>query len=308
MADIDASWRRISDWFRTNQPEVLDALRGGASPADIENAEKAMGVQFPSELRAWYALADGSDTDYPSVFDDGHWFLPLSEAVSHHGISSQFADGQPVDDFTFWRAQIEDHVISVKGPVKPHLFSLRWIPITSSNGDVHRYVDLDPAPGGNVGQVIEHYPEACSHEVLAPSLGEYLERHAERLESGALIVQDGSLVDPNADDAADWGLPDFLRDTGESVSADGDTDTGPGEQIFVGDMGMLMGSGDEVIFTLHPADGRELTFRARRKRTRGYGTIRIEQRAQVRAVSYDGVEPTMFEAPDFEVLEYKRLG
>ena len=74
--------------------------------ADIEDAETALGVDFPPELRDWYSLADGSDVDIPSVFEDGHWFLPLAESVSHYRLMSEFHAGKPVDDFAFWRSQI----------------------------------------------------------------------------------------------------------------------------------------------------------------------------------------------------------
>ena len=71
---------------------------------------------------------------------------------------------------------------------------------------------------------------------------------------------------------------------------------------------MLMGCGDEMIFTLRLDDGSESTFRARRKHARGYNTIRVEQRVDVLAAPFDRSEKTMFEAPDYEVLEYRRLG
>jgi hypothetical protein len=84
------------------------------------------------------------------------------------------------------------------------------VPIGSFNGDVFRYVDMDPAPGGTVGQVIEVDPEAVSWRVLAPSFGDLLARFADALEAGA-VEWDAE------DDAASWlppaeeGMPDYLR-------------------------------------------------------------------------------------------------
>lgn len=263
-----------------------------------------MSLEFPSDLKALYALVDGSDTDYPGQFDGGHWFMPLAQATEHYRTMMQFVDEQPVDAFEFWRSQIEDHIISVRGPVKPHIFSRHWIPFTTSEGAVHRYIDLDPAPGGKVGQVIQSYPEACSHEVLAESLAEYLGQYADRLEAGRFVMEYASLVDSEAEDSTDWGVPDYmLQDTPVEAPAE----RGPGEVEFTGQMGLLAGTGGEIFFTLHLDDGSEPAFLATRKGTKGYSTIAVGQRAAVRAKRFDTDRATSFEAPDYEVVEYRMV-
>ena len=158
MTAIRESWQALLRWFANNQPEATAALRSPASEADLDAFSAAIGLDLPDAHRALYRLADGSDVDIPSVFDDGHWFLPLDEALQHFNTLKGLADEKPVDDFARWRAAIEDGIITVDGPVKPHSFSPQWIPLSSSNGDVHRYIDLDPAPGGVTGQVIEFSP------------------------------------------------------------------------------------------------------------------------------------------------------
>ena len=290
MSSIEDAWSRIGDWYRDNLPDAVASLRPGASAEAIAAAESAMGVQFPDDLKALHELADGSDTDYPGQFDDGHWFMPLAQATEHYQMMLQFVDEQPVDNVDFWRSQIEDHIISVKGPVKPHIFSKHWIPFTTSEGAVHRYIDLDPAPGGKVGQVIQHYPEACSHEVLADSVGDYLAQYADRLESGRFAMEYGSLVDSEADESSDWGAPDYML----AGNAETPMETAAGEIELTGDMGMLAGTGNETYFTLHLDDGSEPSFVATRKGTRGFSTISVEQRATVRAVKFDG-RPTFFD-------------
>ncbi len=262
-----------------------------------------MNVVFPDDLKALYGLADGSETDFPGQFDDGHWFMPLAQATEQYQTMIELVDEQPVDAFDFWRSQVEDHIICVKGPVKPHNFSKSWIPLTTSNGDVYRYIDLDPAPGGEVGQIIEFYPEACSHQVLADSLGNYLAQYADKLESGRFEVEYESLVDSEAEDPSGWGVPDYmLQDNAVATPME----PGPGEIELTGEMGVLAGTSDEIFFTLHLDDGSERAFLATRKGTKGFSTIAVEQRATVRAIHFDG-RPTFFETPDYEVHEYRMI-
>lgn len=303
MSRVANAWQRIMAWSREHQADALDHLRPPASDGSIAAAEAAMGVEFPDDLKSLYRLHDGSNADVPSVFDDGHWFMPLEQAVEHFATMSQFADEQPYEDFEGWRASIRAHIISVEGPVKPWVFSKLWIPLTSSNGDVHRYLDLDPAPGGQPGQVIEHYPEACSHKVLAGSLAEYLENHATALEGSRYRGDDGWLVDKNADDGASRGLPEWLEaeSPGQSEPASSTSDEAV---VFTGSMGMLAGTTGEVFFSMRLDNGKDHDFIATRKETKGFSSIRIEQRAEVQVEPCTG-RAGFFGEPEFLVLRYK---
>src|SRR5262249_32844701 len=56
-----------------------------------------------------------------------------------------------------------------------------WVPITDADGD-KLVLDLDPAPGGSVGQVFAWSNDGSSPQrVLAPSFGEWLAGLAEAL-------------------------------------------------------------------------------------------------------------------------------
>lgn len=216
---VEQTWAMIRDWLQSTLPEALDNLRPPANDAQIEEVEKKLSLQCPPGLKALYRLHDGESNNWPpGVLDDAHWFLPLHEVAQHYEIMSTFdyeimstfAEPEQDTDFATWKELIEDHAISIKGPVKTRIFSAKWLPITSSNGDVHRYIDFDPAPGGTVGQVIEHYPEACRHMVLAQSFDEYLANYAGDLLSGRYEVDGDCIVDNNGDDGTKWGLPEYL--------------------------------------------------------------------------------------------------
>ncbi len=304
MTSLHDSWQALHSWFGEHQPAATGGLRKPASEAELDAFSEAIGIELPDEHRALYRLADGSDLDIPSILDDGHWFFPLEEALNHFNTMKGFADAKPLDDFARWREEIEDTVITVEGPVKPHLFSIHWIPLSSSNGDVHRYIDLDPAPGGSVGQVIEVYPEACSHRVLANGIAEYLADYVEGLQAGDFILEYECMTrrEPPAD--AIGVLPDYLKNaTAEELAAPTVAPLGP--DTIVGDMGSLAGTDEDVFFTLHPDDGSKLGCVATRKDTAGFSNIGVGQRARVTLRPCKRRRFLFFKKADFLVLEYK---
>ena len=70
-------------------------------------------------------------------------------------------------------------------------------PLAEDGGGNHLVVDLDPAPGGTVGQVIVAGPD---EDVLAPGVGAYLD---------ALLAAELDPPDPDAlaDGVARWDAP-----------------------------------------------------------------------------------------------------
>lgn len=295
MSDrVSAAWARIERWLKANAPEALAHLGSPAAPGDLEELEKTVGFQLPSEVKAIYRVHNGEDGQGPCMLGSWDAFLPLPQVATYWRLYVDLARqlGGQEDTPDHWRRQIEGGIISVKGPVKPLIGSPRWIPITSMNGDVIRFLDFDPAPGGHPGQVIEVTPEGCMHQVVASSFVELLEQHADALERGDFVGVDGDVtrVHETQDDPADWGLPEYLSKVEMERFLPGtagpDPDVGAlteGEQVvIVGRMGGLTG-GPEILFTLIAEQGTEYSFLATRRATKGYGAIAVRQYARVTA-------------------------
>lgn len=321
MESVTASWAAIEDWLRTHLPSALENLRPPATDADVRRAEESLGIPFPEALRELYRLHDGEENNWPpGAFDDGHWFMPLAAVIEHGDAMAEFAASRPTDSFAAWRSAVEEGVIMIKGPVKPHIACAQWIPFTSSNGDVNRYLDFDPAPGGTPGQVIEHDPEGCSQEVLADSLTAYLARYAQDLAQGRYVVADGGIVDTETKSPDAWPMPEYLHTvayenvTAADISHLPDEGAVPeGERIdLVGRMGWLMGTGTEIAFSLILAGGNEVSFLATTKETRGFGAIAVDRYARVAAIKQPAATAAFArkmgtEAPAFLVLEYEMV-
>src|SRR5258708_1856634 len=81
---VETLWERIGSWLKKHWPEAR--LAPGASNAQIDKAEAALGLRLPKDVRRSYRVHDGS----PSVtlIPLGPWrvtfsLLPLSGVIAH---------------------------------------------------------------------------------------------------------------------------------------------------------------------------------------------------------------------------------
>ena len=84
-------WERIERWLATNAPELHAALQPGASEAEINDAEAALGISFPADVRASFAIHDGQDTDASWVWEDRE-LLSLADICSEWAIKKKLLD------------------------------------------------------------------------------------------------------------------------------------------------------------------------------------------------------------------------
>ena len=181
---IEHAWQRIESWLRENAPDTLASLRPGAAPAEIAVTEAHLGVTLPDDLRASYLIHDGQ-TDISSLIE-GVELLSLSNVCIQWTIWKDL-----LDDGTF-----EDSVSAPVGPIRPEWWNARWIPLTRDGGGNSHCLDLDPAPGGGVGQIITMWHDEDTREILAPSFGAWLTQFADELDEGEYAYGDdyGRLV------------------------------------------------------------------------------------------------------------------
>ncbi len=189
--DIEGLWRRIDAALGKHAPAVLETLSGPASAKQLAALEKELGQPVPDDLRRSWAVHDGQDDEVEEhqLFADFPFYgVARARAARKEGrvVAKMLGVDKQKDDLVAWHALVADGIGSIDGPVKARDHHEAWLPIGACNGDVFRYLDLDPAPGGTLGQVIEVDPESVSWRVLAPSFGDLLARYAEALEAGAI--------------------------------------------------------------------------------------------------------------------------
>ncbi|MFF8602216.1 hypothetical protein ACF065_13690 [Streptomyces sp. NPDC015232] len=165
--EVTEAWRRITTWLRQHAPASLAALRPGATPAETEAVERALGgVRVPAALRALWALTSGDDGAVAApgarpvgCLPGNRALIPLDAVAAEHRRRSGTAGWRP-----------------------------GWIPVVSLGpADRASGLFLD-AETGRLGRWNGH--DTQLDDDLPHTLGTYLEEIADTLEHPALATGD----------------------------------------------------------------------------------------------------------------------
>jgi cell wall assembly regulator SMI1 len=170
--DVARTWLGLEAWARSNLPGMLAELNGPAVPQAIARLETTLGFALPVDFRTSLGVHDGETGD-GALLDSGGQLLNV------------LAIG---DDLELERRALRDYpeltADKLSGPARRSLYGPRRVPIIDFNRDQLWLLDLDPAPGGQVGQVLMRDVEDGRLEVVAPSFAQFLSDYLHRLETG----------------------------------------------------------------------------------------------------------------------------
>ncbi len=181
MRDV---WLRIEAVLRSAAPDLYADLTK-ATPATVHAiaaAEDLIGLSLPEDVRASYAVHNGSGEacilpqSYGQRCMNGVALLSLDEVVGNSQMWRNFR----FNESNHSRARPD-------GPISQTWWKSRWVPITWDGGGDHLCLDFDPAPGGVCGQLICFSHEVGPVNVVADSWKSYLEQVATDLETGRLL-------------------------------------------------------------------------------------------------------------------------
>ena len=181
-------WSRIERWLDEHAPDKLGSLAPGAEESQLAKAEAALGVRLPDDFRASALIHDG-ERDWAFVVHG--WNLMSLERI--------------VEEWRVWKDLYDAGEYNVlvgatraEGPIWPDWWRPSWIPIAGDGGGNFFCLDLDPAPGGTVGQVVEVWHDGDARTVVAPSFRAWLADFADALEAGRWRLVDGLLEEVGA--------------------------------------------------------------------------------------------------------------
>ncbi len=171
-------WKRLDKALKAN-PGAKKSLKKGAAEEQIAACEKVVGHSFPDELRACYLIHDGqkagADGLFPEEFvglDSEFALLALEEIASTWTTWNDLANA---GEFKKQKSQPD-------AGVRADWWNPKWLPFAGDGGGDSLCVDLAPAKGGTVGQVILlHHADAARTKKatgireLLNSLAEYWE-------------------------------------------------------------------------------------------------------------------------------------
>jgi cell wall assembly regulator SMI1 len=172
--DVEVAWQRVVRWMSKNAPEALTRLKAPVTEAALADAERQLQVQLPEEYRWWLARHDGSEEYGPAP----EQLLPLEEVLRIWELHEQLAR-----DGVFAGAPV-----AADPAVRSTWWNPRWIPFTGDGAGNHWCLDLDPANGGRIGQVVGFWHDHKERAVEAPSFGAWLAQLADDLETGAVVA------------------------------------------------------------------------------------------------------------------------
>jgi molybdopterin molybdotransferase len=174
LAGVTQSWRTIESVLWENAHSVYRALRGPATDAQISRLAKLVPAKLPRDFVQSLKTHDGLRDSYlgQNRLFDYNALLPVSAIISVYrsmcDLQAEWGSGgnrcgadAGVRNDAHWRPG--------------------WVPVMDADGD-KLVLDLDPAPGGSVGQVFTWSNAGrLPLQVLAPSFGEWLAELAETL-------------------------------------------------------------------------------------------------------------------------------
>lgn len=118
-------------------------LNPPASDTDIQEIEHKIGAKLPTDFAECLKVHNGQK-------GDSDWLFSGLEFMSSRRILDEWAIWKSLlDDGDFDDAKAEPSV-----GIKPVWWSSKWIPFTYNGAGDHLCLDLDPASGGQVGQII----------------------------------------------------------------------------------------------------------------------------------------------------------
>lgn len=190
--NIASAWRRIAAWHKAYTPAGTLTLSPGASEEEITAFEREVGFRLPDDLRASFALHNGSEDTF---------LLWHGELLSLEQILRQRREYLRWQEQDGWGVGKQYETEDVEEPIKPIWWSPLRLPLTDNSGD-HGIADFDPAEGGQRGQIIEHSHETGPSRVLARTFGEWLLVIAGGLEGGQYIYDE---VETTVAPPGTWG-------------------------------------------------------------------------------------------------------
>jgi cell wall assembly regulator SMI1 len=162
---IAQSWSCFDAWVKETPDAVAEGFNGPAADDEIRVLEGALGVKLPGDFIASLKIHNGQVSRYKAAFD-GEVLLDAK------GILSAWSGWRDL----VVQGAFEGTRSDPDSGVKDDWFNVGWIPFTADGMGNCLCLDLDPAPGGTVGQVIRVRHNDERRERLGLSFEQWLDR------------------------------------------------------------------------------------------------------------------------------------
>lgn len=184
-------------------PPVDAKFRGPASKEAIEQAQVKLGVTLDNDLIEFLLCINGQEPGDPEPAP--YWFLgdPIvpsfrfgPEPVQFSGWGWLLGIEQIVEITLWYRDFAEENEGEQYTCLGPAYFHGDYIQLISATNPTSIAIDLHPAEGGTVGQIVALNDQPNYVVVLAPSFREFLQMVVDGYENGRFKYNDGTWSEP----------------------------------------------------------------------------------------------------------------
>lgn len=176
MHQLSDEWARIISWCQERAPVTAASLNPPAQAEKVARAESATGRQWPSDLRTWFLLHNGSDQGraFPQVIPG---YRPVNLAELEQEWTSLCRIWAPTT-----AAVGGDDLLAAPAGTTAFTFLESYIPIAAN--DSSEYVVIDTRSGDEMGCVVEFIGEDTDQGSMCwPSLAAMIKDVADALDS-----------------------------------------------------------------------------------------------------------------------------
>ena len=189
MSDVLAKFELVKQRVEAIAPESVTNLNAGASPDELALLKQVVPIA-PQLLFDLLALHDGEEMiAWTSMFPDGMQLMAIDYIVeksrSYQSVKPIFISN--LDEFASKSAMDRP-----RGAVKPVFSSALRVPFAHVNGELIWYLDMDPAEGGQMAQIVYEDAEDFTLRVVATSFEDLLDKYLRDLDAGAFFADESS--------------------------------------------------------------------------------------------------------------------
>jgi cell wall assembly regulator SMI1 len=156
-------------------PHLQKGLNPGATEEELALLSETVTAALPEDFQAFYRIHNGQ-SEMADYLIDGEELLSTARIIA---------------EWTVWNEGISNGQIAGKSKpdegIRDHWWNPLWIPVTYDGSGNHYCLDLDPAEGGQWGQIIRMWHDDPRRELIAPSFGEWMEQYVTATEAGEYV-------------------------------------------------------------------------------------------------------------------------
>ena len=169
-------WAQFEGWLQEHWPEGLADLNPPATDAEIQALEGGLGVALPADFVACLQLHNGQANGVGGLFNG-------TDFLSSHAV---------LGEWKIWKELLDGgHFADIKSEppagVRDDWWNPRWIPFTYNGCGDHDCIDLDPAAGGQSGQVISMWHDMAERDIQAPSFQAWFADYVQAVLAGEYV-------------------------------------------------------------------------------------------------------------------------